>query len=168
MFLLTSPAAGLFDMPSTCRASDSWTCAAVYDWTGGNETLAHGAAWVIGKPLAILGIIVFAVVIRWLACKAIDRVVQRAQTAPLPGGAKTFNRRAQRAQSLGTLLKSITTTVVFGIAFVMALSEVGMDVAPILASAGVLGLAIGFGAQNLVKDFLSGVMMMIEDQYGVG
>jgi small-conductance mechanosensitive channel len=45
---------------------------------------------------------------------------------------------------------------------------VGMDVAPILASAGVLGLAIGFGAQNLVKDFLSGVMMMIEDQYGVG
>jgi small conductance mechanosensitive channel len=50
----------------------------------------------------------------------------------------------------------------------MVLSEVGMDVAPILASAGVLGLAIGFGAQNLVKDFLSGVMMMVEDQYGVG
>ena len=58
--------------------------------------------------------------------------------------------------------------MVFGIAFVMVLSEVGMNVAPILASAGVLGLAIGFGAQNLVKDFLSGVMMMIEDQYGVG
>ena len=58
--------------------------------------------------------------------------------------------------------------MIFGIAFVMVLSEVGMNVAPILASAGVLGLAIGFGAQNLVKDFLSGVMMMIEDQYGVG
>jgi moderate conductance mechanosensitive channel len=50
----------------------------------------------------------------------------------------------------------------------MVLSELGLNVAPILASAGVLGLAIGFGAQNLVKDFLSGVMMMIEDQYGVG
>jgi small conductance mechanosensitive channel len=88
--------------------------------------------------------------------------------APLGGGKNTFNRRAQRANSLGTLLKSITTTVVFGVAFVMVLSELGMNVAPILASAGVLGLAIGFGAQNLVKDFLSGVMMMIEDQYGVG
>ena len=168
MLSLTSPTAGLFDMPSTCEKSDSWTCAAVYDWTGGNETLAHTAAWVIGKPLAIAGIIVFAVIVRWLACKAIDRVVHRAQTTPLPGARQTHNRRAQRAQSLGTLLKSITTTVVFGIAFVMALSEVGMNVAPILASAGVLGLAIGFGAQNLVKDFLSGVMMMIEDQYGVG
>ena len=82
MLSLTSPTLGLFDMPSTCQKSDSWTCAAVYDWTGGNETAAHAAAWVIGKPLAILGIIVFAVIVRWLACKAIDRVVRRAQTTP--------------------------------------------------------------------------------------
>ena len=154
-------------MPATCEENDSWTCAAVYDWTG-NETLAHGATWLIGKPLAILVIIVGAVVVRWLASKAIDRVVRRAENAPLPGGKHAFNRRAQRAKSLGSLLKSVTTTVVFGIAFVMVLSELGLNVAPILASAGVLGLAIGFGAQNLVKDFLSGVMMMIEDQYGVG
>jgi small conductance mechanosensitive channel len=167
MLSLTSLPTGLFDMPSTCQKSDSWTCAAVYDWTG-NESLAQSAAWLIGKPLAILVIIVAAVLIRWLASKAIDRVVQRAESAPFPGARNTFNRRAQRAKSLGTLLKSITTTVVFGIAFVMVLSEVGMNVAPILASAGVLGLAIGFGAQNLVKDFLSGVMMMVEDQYGVG
>ena len=159
---------GLFDLPRTCQASDSLTCAAVYEWTG-NATLARSATWLIGKPLAILVIVVGAVVVRWIASKAIDRVVRRAETAPTghrkPG---THTRRAQRARSLGSLLKSITTTVVFGIAFVMVLSEVGMDVAPILASAGVLGLAIGFGAQNLVKDFLSGVMMMIEDQYGVG
>jgi len=167
MLSLTSLPSGLFEMPSACQKSDSWTCAAVYDWTG-NETLAHGATWLIGKPLAILGIIIGAVLIRWVASKAIDRVVRRAAVAPLPGARNTFNRRGQRAQSLGTLLKSITTTVVFGIAFVMVLSELGMNVAPILASAGVLGLAIGFGAQNLVKDFLSGVMMMIEDQYGVG
>jgi small conductance mechanosensitive channel len=163
----TSIPSGLLDMPSTCQESDSWTCATVYGWTG-NESLAHGATWLIGKPLAILLILVAAVLLRWLAAKAIDRVVRRAEATPLPGTRHTFNRRAQRAKSLGTLLKSITTTVVFGIAFVMALSEVGLDVAPILASAGVLGLAIGFGAQNLVKDFLSGVMMMIEDQYGVG
>ena len=155
-------------MPATCQKSDSWTCAAVYDWTGGNATLAHSAAWLIGKPLAILFIVLGAMLVRWLAAKAIDRVVHRAESAPTPGVRHTFNRRAQRAASLGSLLKSITTTVVYGIAFVMVLSEVGMDVAPILASAGVLGLAIGFGAQNLVKDFLSGVMMMVEDQYGVG
>ena len=158
---------GLFDMPASCQDDDSWTCAAVYDWTG-NETLANGATWLIGKPLAILVIIVGAVLVRWLASKAIDRVVRRAEIAPIPGGKHGFNRRAQRAKSLGSLLKSVTTTVVFGIAFVMVLSELGINVAPILASAGVLGLAIGFGAQNLVKDFLSGVMMMVEDQYGVG
>jgi small conductance mechanosensitive channel len=158
---------GLFDMPASCQDDESWTCAAVYEWTG-NETLANGATWLIGKPLAILVIVVGAVLVRWLASKAIDRVVRRAEMAPLPGGKHGYNRRAQRAKSLGSLLKSVTTTVVFGIAFVMVLSELGINVAPILASAGVLGLAIGFGAQNLVKDFLSGVMMMIEDQYGVG
>ncbi len=167
MLSLTSAPSGLFDMPSTCQESDSWTCATVYNWTE-NETLAHAATWLIGKPLAILVIILGAVLVRWIASKAIDRVVRRAETAPVPAARQAFNRRAQRAKSLGTLLKSITTTVVFGIAFVMVLSELGMNVAPILASAGVLGLAIGFGAQNLVKDFLSGVMMMIEDQYGVG
>ncbi|MFN2494841.1 MAG: mechanosensitive ion channel family protein, partial [Pseudonocardiaceae bacterium] len=55
-----------------------------------------------------------------------------------------------------------------GVAFVMVLAEFGIDIAPILASAGVLGIAIGFGAQNLVRDFLSGIFMMLEDQYGVG
>jgi small conductance mechanosensitive channel len=157
----------LFDMPAACEESDSWTCAAVYDWTG-NETLAQGATWLIGKPLAILVIVLGAVLVRWVAAKGIDRVVRRAEQSPLSGNRHTFNRRAQRAKGLGSLLKSITTTVVFAIGFVMVLSELGINVAPILASAGVLGLAIGFGAQNLVKDYLSGVMMMIEDQYGVG
>jgi small-conductance mechanosensitive channel len=168
MLILTTLPWGLFEkMPAACQKSDSYSCAAVYDWTG-NASLARGATWLIGKPLAIVGIILVAVVARWLAAKAIDRVIKRAENAALPGARHGHNRRAQRARSLGSLLKSITTTVVFGIAFVMVLSEVGMDVAPILASAGVLGLAIGFGAQNLVKDFLSGVMMMVEDQYGVG
>jgi len=169
MLLSTLPPQGLFDMPSTCQASDSLSCAAVYSWTG-NASLARSASWLIGRPLTILAIVLGAFVFRWLATKAIDRVIRRAETAPHPGARKpgTPNRRAQRARSLGSLLKSITSTMVYGIAFVMVLSEIGMDVAPILASAGVLGIAVGFGAQNLVKDFLSGVMMMIEDQYGVG
>ncbi|GAB3658998.1 mechanosensitive ion channel family protein [Nocardioides korecus] len=166
--LTTGLPAGLYDgLPAVCQRNESLTCAAVYKWTG-DTTLATSATWLIGKPLAIAAILLGAVLVRWLASKAVDRVVSRAEVAPVPGGRPVHARRAQRARSLGTLLKSILTTVVFGIAIVMALSEVGVNIAPILASAGVLGLAIGFGAQNLVKDFLSGVMMMVEDQYGVG
>ncbi len=157
----------LLEIPAACQKSDSLTCAAVYDWTG-NERLAQGAAWLIGKPLAIVVIIALGILVRWVASRMIDRVIQRAQVGVLPHARGTFNRRAQRAKSLGSLLKSILTGLVFGIVAVMVLSEVGMNVAPILASAGVLGLAIGFGAQSLVKDFLSGIAMMIEDQYGVG
>ena len=101
--LVSGPASGLFEMPATCQKSDSWTCAAVYSWTGGNETLARTAAWLIGKPLTILVIVVGAIIVRWLACKTIDRVVQRAQAAPL-GARSAFNRRA--CGSLSSLMIS--------------------------------------------------------------
>ena len=81
---------------------------------------------------------------------------------------RVASRRSQRAKSLGSLLKSVATGVIFGVVFVMCLAEVDVNVAPILASAGVVGLALGFGAQTLVKDLLSGIFMLIEDQYGVG
>jgi moderate conductance mechanosensitive channel len=77
-------------------------------------------------------------------------------------------RRQQRTETLGSVLRSLITAVVFGIAFLMVLSEFDVDLAPLLASAGVAGVALGFGAQSLVKDFLSGIFMLLEDQYGVG
>jgi small conductance mechanosensitive channel len=66
------------------------------------------------------------------------------------------------------VLRSIASAVVFGVAFTTVLSELGVDLGPILASAGIVGVAVGFGAQNLVKDFLTGIFMILEDQYGVG
>ena len=69
---------------------------------------------------------------------------------------------------MGSLLTSVSTGLILAIIVVMVLSKVGIDVAPILASAGIIGVALGFGAQNLVKDFLSGIFMILEDQYGVG
>lgn len=81
---------------------------------------------------------------------------------------KPSKRRLQRARTIGSLLRSVSTFAIYGVALIMVLAQLGIDVAPILASAGVLGLAIGFGAQNLVRDFLSGIFMMLEDQYGVG
>jgi small-conductance mechanosensitive channel len=77
-------------------------------------------------------------------------------------------RRAQRARTVGSVIRNAATILIFGTACTMVLGQFGVNLAPVLASAGVLGLAVGFGAQNLVKDFLSGIFMLLEDQYGVG
>ncbi|QWC85905.1 mechanosensitive ion channel family protein [Nocardioidaceae bacterium] len=130
--------------------------------------------------VSVVVILLGAIIVRWLAHRGIDRIMKGAEHGRLPGRLGSIgrsvevaatpgsSRRTQRAQSMGSLLKNIATAVIFGIAVVMALAEVGADVAPILASAGVLGLAIGFGAQSLVSDFLSGIAILLEDQYGVG
>jgi small conductance mechanosensitive channel len=57
---------------------------------------------------------------------------------------------------------------IFSVAIMLILGELGVDLAPLLASAGIAGIALGFGAQNLVKDFIAGLFMLLEDQYGVG
>ena len=77
-------------------------------------------------------------------------------------------RRRQRAQTIGSVLRSSATIVIFSIAGVIVLGQVGIDIAPIIASAGIVGLAFGFGAQSLVSDFIAGLFMLMEDQYGVG
>jgi small conductance mechanosensitive channel len=82
--------------------------------------------------------------------------------------AAAADRSGQRARTLGSVLRSLCTAVVGATAAIMVLAEFGVDLAPILASAGIIGVAVGFGAQNLVKDFLSGMFMLLEDQYGVG
>ena len=69
---------------------------------------------------------------------------------------------------MGSLLKSIVTGVMFTVVALMFIAELGYDIAPLIASAGIIGVALGFGAQALVKDFLSGIFMIFEDQYGVG
>ena len=79
-----------------------------------------------------------------------------------------YTRRVQRAATMGSLLKSIVTGVVLTVVTLMFIAELGYDIAPLIASAGIIGVAIGFGSQALVKDFLSGIFMIFEDQYGVG
>jgi small conductance mechanosensitive channel len=144
-------------------------CHQAFMWTG-NATVADVADVVIGKPLAIAGLLLFGLVLRWLLHRIIDRVIRRAETGVLPDRVNlaTSTRRVQRAQTMGSLLKSIVTGVLVAVFGTMILSELGVNIAPIIASAGIIGLALGFGAQSLVKDFLSGVFMIFEDQYGVG
>ena len=82
--------------------------------------------------------------------------------------AAAADRSSQRARTLGSVLRSVCSAVVGVVAGITILGEFGMDLAPVIASAGIVGVAVGFGAQNLVKDFLSGMFMLLEDQYGVG
>jgi small conductance mechanosensitive channel len=74
----------------------------------------------------------------------------------------------QRAKALGSLLKSISSGVIVAVVLTTMLSAIGLNIGPVLASAGIAGVALGFGSQTLVKDFLSGIFLIFEDQYGVG
>ncbi|OHT87047.1 mechanosensitive ion channel family protein [Mycobacteroides saopaulense] len=82
--------------------------------------------------------------------------------------ARRRKRRAQRAQTLGSVLKSAVSFLVLVWVVLQSLAILGVNVAPFIASAGIVGVALGFGAQNLVRDFITGIFMLFEDQYGVG
>jgi small conductance mechanosensitive channel len=100
-----------------------------------------------------------------------ERLPRPGQRTPTPTPTSTAlvpERRRQRAEAIGSVLRSFATTTVFSIATLMILNELGFDLAPLLASAGIAGVAIGFGAQTLVKDLIAGLFMLLEDQYGVG
>ena len=171
--------------PLLICSTDENICTWVLEQTG-NERLATAADWVVGKPSALVGLILIGLLVRWLLHRVVDRIVKRAETGVLPdklsrritggrvGAALNlqdepgYTRRVQRAATMGSLLKSIISGVVFAVVALMAISELGYDIAPLIASAGIIGVALGFGSQTLVKDFLSGIFMIFEDQYGVG
>jgi small-conductance mechanosensitive channel len=136
---------------------------------------SHWQHWVTGA-LQILFISVVALVIRAMVRKVISRMVARmahggnrdTPGALINGLLENAERRKQRSQAMGSVLRSVASFAVMSTAALTALSVLGINLAPLLASAGVAGVAIGFGARNLVTDFLSGVFMILEDQYGVG
>ncbi len=170
---------GLFSGTPDC--SPTSFCRWVFDQTH-NTWLAQSSDWLLVKPAKILGIILIALFIRWLMNRLIKKLTEstaeglpsilrplreRAPGAFVHAGL-IVERRKQRAQTIGSLLRSVTGAVVFSIAGMMILAEIGVNLAPLLASAGVVGVALGFGAQTIVKDLLSGIFMLLEDQYGVG
>jgi small conductance mechanosensitive channel len=167
--------------PDCTREAGSW-CSRIYRFTH-DDMLARYADAVVGTGLRILLIFTLAVLIRLLVHRTITRLTRVTAEGPPPGllrplrerapeswrGSEVLSsRRSQRARTIGSVLRSGTTFVVYGVACTLVLGELGINLGPIIASAGILGIALGFGAQNLVKDFLSGMFMMVEDQYGVG
>jgi small-conductance mechanosensitive channel len=122
--------------------------------------------------LRIAFVLLLALVVRIAAHRVIMRVTSRPTLSP-DGGSERMRsmlgqRRQQRASALGSVLGNAASVTIFTIAAFIILGDLGLNLAPVLASAGVLGIAIGFGAQNLVQDFLAGIFMLLEDQYGVG
>lgn len=122
-------------------------------------------------------IVVIALVVRFLVLRAVRRFAHSISSGRLNrglsrfdtlGDGETVERREQRAATLGSVLKSLANGLILTLALVLVLGELGLDLAPILASAGIVGVALGFGAQSVVKDFLAGIFLVIEDQYGVG
>ncbi len=158
--------------PACATEAGTW-CARFYQWTS-NDFLARSADTIVGVGFKIVLILALAFLARFLLHRLVNRVVDGAANARLPRR-RTADlapaapvRRAQRARTVGSVLRSTISVIVLSIAAIMVLSEFGVALGPILASAGIVGVAVGFGAQNLVRDFLSGMFMLLEDQYGVG
>lgn len=125
--------------------------------------------WFNGAPLHVVLIIVVAIATQQLGRRTINRIVDRISRADLiPGPKNLAHRQAERAKTLGTVLSSTLNGAVWLIAVFMLLGEFGLNLGPLIASAGVIGVALGLGAQTIVRDVLSGILMLIEDQYGVG
>lgn len=124
--------------------------------------------WFSGAPLRVLVIFAIAVVSHYLGNRAIDRAVAKLASADLKPGPGVVARQAERARTIGTVLTSIYNAFLWVIAVGMIAAEFGFDLGPVIASAGIVGVALGLGSQTLVKDFLSGIFMLAEDQYGVG
>lgn len=135
-------------------------------------------------PLRVVGIILGAIAIRLLVHHVIHDVVRRA-TAGFPNPLKPLPRRIrkrlravlpdantarreQRFAAVGSVLGSVATTVIAIVALVAVLDELGINISGVVTVSSVVGVALGFGAQTLVRDYLNGLAMLVEDQYGVG
>ncbi|MGR8010524.1 mechanosensitive ion channel family protein [Streptomyces hypolithicus] len=142
----------------------------------------NAAGWVeqnwstwLSIGLRVLLIMVIAAVLRTVIRRSLTRLIARmnrgaqsVEGTALGGLLVNAERRRQRSEAIGSVLRSVASFLILGTAALMVLGAFNINLAPLLASAGVAGVALGFGARNLVTDFLSGVFMILEDQYGVG
>lgn len=169
----------LFD---ACGAEPSSTCRWVFEQTD-NEFLATATDWVINRPAKIILILLGAFVLSRIAKRAIrhlsSEITDATTSDKLSGLRGSFAgrllvqeseaaRAASRAETITTVLSSVASVVIWGLAALMILGELDIEIGPLIAGAGVAGIALGFGAQTVVRDFLTGLFMLVEDQFGVG
>jgi moderate conductance mechanosensitive channel len=182
MFVTTFAVASDEQIRLTCGGEPGFFCRHVLVWTG-DRTLAELADFILGKPLSIAAIMVAAVIANRLARRGMKGMLRTLQSGAVQERLGTLRaatpdalletgnhslRAEQRMEALASVLRSLVSAVIFGIAGFMVLGELGIELGPLLAGAGIIGVALGFGSQTLVRDFLSGVFILIEDQFGVG
>jgi small conductance mechanosensitive channel len=165
-----------------CGEDPSWICRRTLD-VSSSETTAEVSDLLFGK----VGHIVLLVVLAWLLNLFVRRAIRRftsgmtgvaandtmsriRRRAPsmVADSAVLSTRAAARAKALGDVLQSVASFAIWGVTAVTILGELGIALGPLVASAGIAGVALGFGAQSLVKDVIAGFFMLVEDQYGVG
>ena len=162
-----------------CGEDPAWVCEWVYDQTG-NDTLAKLSDWLVGTPLTVLCIVVGAWILAHLARRYLGRAVRgvmmRQNSLPVKQLTRVGNgdvdeadpRLEARASSISGVVGGMAGVIIWVIALITVLGELGIELGPLIAGAGIAGVALGFGAQSIVKDFLAGLFVLIEDQYGIG
>lgn len=183
---------------AACDQHPGTACQIVWDLTHNMRAASFTNAFLNGPVklgLRIAFVVLLGLIIRAIVVRIIRRITERAAQGPVrtplrpmtrirrwrarrhatdvvsvsqPSAALIEERRRQRLRALDTILTSAISVVVFTIVALQVLTDMDIDLTPLLASASVAGVAIGFGAQSMVKDYLAGILMLIEDQYGVG
>lgn len=134
-----------------------------------NLSVREVVEWFLGAPVRILVILLLALLLQRVASRAITKALAKVAEADfIPGERNQSNRQRERARTAASVLNSSSKAVIGLVAGAMILGELGVDLGPLVASAGVVGFAVGLGAQTIVRDVFSGIIMLIEDQYGVG
>jgi len=129
----------------------------------------EAATWFLGGPIRILVILLVALILQRVATRAIKKALSKVAEADfIPGERSQATRQRERARTAASVMNSSSKALIGLIAGAMILGELGVDLGPLVASAGVVGFAVGLGAQTIVRDVFSGIIMLIEDQYGVG
>jgi small conductance mechanosensitive channel len=163
-----------------CGEDPNWLCEWVWDSTS-NETLAKLSDWLVGTPVTVLLILLGAWILSRISRRYLGRIVSAAiaqhdavATRQLERvGLGSFvedsdPRREARSQSISGVVGDTAAVIIWVIALITVLGEIGIDLGPLIAGAGIAGIALGFGAQSIVKDFLAGLFVLLEDQYGIG
>ncbi len=163
--------------PPTADPTPGPTADAVADVVDQVTDVNFWVSDVAPTAIRVVIILILAVVIRVMLVRAVDRVVARRVQKQLEAagsaslGSSTAieaERGAQRAHTLGSLFHNIISIAVYTVAGLLLLAQLGFNLGPLIAGAGIIGVALGFGAQSLVADFLSGIFILMEDQYSVG
>ena len=169
-----------------CREPVSMGCQLTWNISHNKHITSTYTDWLDGEsPITLLLKIILCVAIALLVRRIVNRTITRVtlrmaegtmserireRTRTIFDGSPVLvsERRRQRAETMGSVLRSIASIIILGTAAITVLGYIGLDLTPFLASASIVGVAVAFGAQNLVKDFLTGIFMLLEDQYGVG